>query len=59
MKEVTFDLAIGSVTAHVQNNFEIFSAKWKQVLDLKATTNRIESSLDCPPALWSVFESQL
>ena len=33
---------------HVQNNLETFLARRQQVLDLEATTHRMESSLDRP-----------
>ena len=36
------------MAAHVQNNLETFLARRQQVLDLEATTHRMESSLDSP-----------
>ena len=40
---------------HVQNNLKTFLAKKQQILDLEATTHRMESLLDRAPA--PVFES--
>ena len=38
------------MAAHVQNNLETFLARTQQVLDLEATTHRMESLLDRAPA---------
>ena len=43
------------MAAHVQNNLETFLARRQQVLDLEATTHRMESLLDRAPA--PAFES--